>query len=204
MLYPPPSATIKAIAHEGARSSAQKRDMEVISMKDSVKIEFFYDYTCPYCAIGYDYLMELLPKYPRAEILWLPLEAHPRAEEPEHKPYVNLAVQGSYFLRDAGGDERAYFDRLRKAHFDERIAVDDIGVLAQCAADIGLDSEAFEKALTDGKYEEAQLKANEYAYLTQKVWAVPTFVCGTNRLDAVGGVGITKEQLDDLLAVCCG
>jgi hypothetical protein len=47
------------------------------------------------------------------------------------------------------------------------------------------------------------LDANDYAYEQKGVWAVPTFVCGDIRLDAVGGVGITKQQLDDFLKKCC-
>ena len=31
-----------------------------------IKIEVFFDHTCPYCDKGHKYLMELLPKYPDA------------------------------------------------------------------------------------------------------------------------------------------
>ena len=166
------------------------------------KIEMFFDHTCPYCYRGHKLLTELLPKYPSVSILWRPVEAHPKIEEPEHKPYADLAVQGSLFIRDAGGDELAYHERIYRAYFDERLAPDDAAVLAKCAGETGADAAAFEDALRSATYGKAQREANDYAYDQNKVWAVPTFVCGEKRLDAVEGVGVTREQLDAFLAGC--
>jgi predicted DsbA family dithiol-disulfide isomerase len=163
------------------------------------KLEFFFDYTCPFCKAGYGYLTELLPSFPNAEIELLPVEAHPRVEEPFHRPYVDLAVQGGLFVKAVGGDEYAYASRLFALASENRSAFEDIEVLAECAADAGLDSAAFKSALQDGIYAEAQLAANDYAYETQKVWAVPTCVSGEKRIDAVANLGITKAQLQDLL-----
>ena len=167
------------------------------------KIEMFFDHTCPYCYRGHALLMELLPKYPAAEILWRPIEAHPKIEEPEHRPYQDLAVQGGLFVRDTGGDELAYHERVYKAIFEERLAPDDTAVLVKCAGDIGVDTAAFEDAIKAAKYERAGHEANDYAYEDNQVWAVPTFVCGDKRLDAVPGVGVTKGQLEALLRDCC-
>jgi len=151
-----------------------------------------------------EYLFDLLPKYPNAELLWRCIEAHPRHEEPEHKPWVDLIVRGCWYLKDIGGDELAYIKRIYKAHFDENLNVEDVAVLVKCAADIGVsDTVAFEAALSDAKYEKAQLDANDYAYEQKGVWAVPTFVCGDIRLDAIGGIGVTKNQLDTFLSRCC-
>ena len=166
------------------------------------KIEMFFDHTCPYCYKGHKYLTELLPKYPAVEILWRPIEAHPKIEEPEHKPYADLAVQGSLFIREAGGNELAWHERIYRAKFDESLAVDDIAVLTKCAGEIGADMVAFEAALKSAKHEKAQRDANDYAYEQNKVWAVPTFVCGSKRLDSEQGVGVSKEQLDVFLADC--
>ena len=166
------------------------------------KIEVFFDHTCPYCYRGHSYLMELLPKYPSVQILWRPIEAHPKIEEPEHKPYEDLAVQGSLYIRDAGGDELAFHERVYKANYKEKLAVDDITVLVKCAGEVGADAVGFEDALKNAKYEKAQREANDYAYEEKRVWAVPTFVCGAKRLDSIQGVGVTKEQLDAFLADC--
>ena len=151
-----------------------------------------------------EYLSEVLPKYPNVEILWKPVEAHPRNEEPDHRPYVDLIVQGCLYIQETGGDELAFTNRVYTAHFDENLNVEDISVLVKCAAESGVkDITAFETALTEAKYEKAMLDANDYAYEQKGVWAVPTFVCGDIRLDAVGGVGITKQQLDSFFEKCC-
>ena len=151
-----------------------------------------------------EYLSEVLPKYPNVAILWKPVEAHPRHEEPDHRPYVDLIVQGCLYIQATGGDELAFTNRVYKAHFEESLNVEDVSVLVKCASETGVkDISAFETALKSGKYKQAMLDANDYAYEQKGVWAVPTFVCGDIRLDAVGGVGITKQQLDEFLNKCC-
>ena len=165
--------------------------------------EMFFDHTCPYCYRGHAYLKELLPKYPKAKIVWRPVEAHPKVEEPEHKPYEDLAVMGAFFVREQNADlELAYHERVYKAKFVEGRAVDNISVLAQCAEEIGVDASDFEAALRGGKYADMLREANDHAYEEQRIWAVPSFVCGEKRLDAVPGVGVTKEQIDRLLKEC--
>ncbi|MDR0937155.1 MAG: DsbA family protein [Oscillospiraceae bacterium] len=164
------------------------------------KLEVFIDYSCPFCKSGYGYLKELLPEFPNAVIELKPVEAHPKVEEPGHRPWVDLAVQGGLYAKAVGGDETAYAERLIKLiHTEDRQSVEDIGVLSNCAADAGLDATAFREALESGAYENALAAANDYAYETQKVWAVPTFVCGEKRLDAAPNVGVTKERLRGLL-----
>ena len=165
--------------------------------------ECFFDHTCPYCYRGHAYLKELLPAFPDAQIAWRPVEAHPKVEEPGHKPYEDLAVMGALFIREhCPSLELAYHERVYKANFVEGVAVDDIAVLAQCADEIGADREAFEAALKNGAYEPALKEANDHAYEVQKIWAVPSFVCGDKRLDAVPGVGVTKAQIEALLKEC--
>jgi len=151
-----------------------------------------------------EYLSELLPKYPNVEILWKPIEAHPRNEEPDHRPYVDLIVQGCLYIQETGGDEFVFIQRVYKAHFEENADIEDVSVLVKCAAQSGVaDIIAFETALTNAKYKKVMLEANDYAYEQKGVWAVPTFVCGDIRLDAVVSVGITKQQLDKFLKKCC-
>jgi len=167
--------------------------------------EMFFDHTCPYCQRGHSYLKELLAKYPGLEVAWRPVEAHPKAEEPDHRPYEDLAVQGAFFVREHNPElEQAYHERIYKAHFTDRLAVDNISVLARCAAELGVDEAAFESALRGGVYAEALKNANDHAYEECKVWAVPSFVCGDERLDAVPGVGVTKDQIEALIKKCLG
>jgi predicted DsbA family dithiol-disulfide isomerase len=165
--------------------------------------ELFFDHTCPFCYKGHAFVKELLPKFPKAKITWRPVEAHPKVEEPEHKPYEDLAVQGAFFVREHNKElELAYHERIYKAQFEEKKAVDNISVLAACAAELGVDAAAFTAALEKGTYAQALKEANDHAYEEQKVWAVPTFVCGEKRLDSVPGVGVTKEQVETLLKDC--
>ncbi|MDR1440009.1 MAG: DsbA family protein [Clostridiales bacterium] len=163
------------------------------------KLEVFFDHTCPFCYRGHKYLKELLPQFPNADIVWRPVEAHPKAEEPEHTPYEDLAVQGALFVKERGGDELAYHDRLYSAYFDEHKRIDDIASLAELAGGLGIDAKAFAGALEGKAYEKALQQANDHAYEEKKVWAVPTLVSDDMRLDSVPGVGVTKEQVADLL-----
>ncbi|MDR3209346.1 MAG: hypothetical protein LBT36_01785 [Oscillospiraceae bacterium] len=164
------------------------------------KLDVFFDYTCPFCNVGYRYLTELLPSFPNADIQLCPVEAHPRAEEAWHRPYVDLAVQGAYFIRERGGDELAYTARLfALASEGVRESIEDAAVLAEIAGASGADAIAFEAALRDKTYEARQLAANDYAYEQNRVWAVPTFVSGELRLDAAENQGVTREQLESLL-----
>jgi predicted DsbA family dithiol-disulfide isomerase len=151
-----------------------------------------------------DYLSELISKYPDVEIIWKPIEAHPKHEEPDHRPYVNLAVQACLYVKDTKGDELAFINSVYKAQYEDGLSIEDISTLVKCAADVGVaDTVALETALKNEKYKTAMLEANDYAYEQKGVWAVPTFVYGDIRLDSVGGVGITKEQLDEFLTKCC-
>ena len=165
--------------------------------------ELFFDHTCPYCYRGHGYLKELLARYPGVKVAWRPVEAHPKVEEPEHKPYEDLAVQGAFFVRAHNPElELAYHERIYKANFEEHKAVDDVAVLAKCAAELGVDAAAFEAALRNGTYAKALAEANDHAYEEQKIWAVPSYVCGEKRLDAVPGVGVTKDQIEALIKDC--
>ena len=166
------------------------------------KLEVFYDHTCPYCLRGLASFMQLLPDYPQAEIVWCPVEAHPKVEEPEHKPYADLAVMGAFFARDHGVDLAAYNACVFDMYFTQHQKVDDPQTLANSVTQLGIDAEAMAAALTEGTYEKALEDANRYAYETNNVWAVPTFVFGSKRLDAKEGVGVTEAQLADFLQDC--
>jgi len=166
------------------------------------KIEVFFDHTCPYCHRGLGYLWEFLPSFKDIDIVWCPVEAHPKNEEPAHRPWQNLAVQASLCVRDLGADEETFHKRLFKAYFEEKQSVEDIAVLAKCAEEIGADRAKVESALKEAKFENEQLKANDYAYEEKEVWAVPTYVGETERLAAIGGIGVTKAQVKKLLENC--
>lgn len=166
-------------------------------------IEVFFDYTCPYCYRGHQALLGLLPRYPSAALLWRPVEAHPITREPWFAPHSHLANQGALFVADCQGDALAYHQRIYQAHYREGLPIDDIPTLAMLAGQLGLDAQAFEAALSEGRYQQAQRQANAYAFGTSKVWAVPTLVLGDTRLDAVEDVGITSAQIEAFLTKVC-
>lgn len=167
------------------------------------KLDVFYDLTCPYCYRGLASFASLLPDYPQAEIVWRPVEAHPKGEEPWHKPYADVAVMGAFFARDHGVDIADYNACVFDMYYGRHQQVDDPQAIVDAvAAPLGLDGDAMLRALTDGTYAAALAEANAYAYEANKVWAVPTFVCGDKRLDAQEGVGVSAEQLAALLQAC--
>ena len=166
------------------------------------KLEVFMDITCPYCLRGYNDLMKTLPKHSNAQLDWRIVEAHPKNEEPEHRPYVDIAVQSALMVKELGLDECRYVGLLFNAVFEERANIEDINVLISNAEKIGADSTAMRAALAERRYADAGLAANDYAFEQKGVWAVPTFVCGDKRLDAAEGIGVTEVQIDKLLSDC--
>ena len=160
------------------------------------KLEVFYDYSCPFCLKGHQYLAELISHYPDMEIAWCPCEAHPRPEE--YGRHSDLTMQGMYVALEAGADIWAYHDAMYRAGVTDRAAIEDIAVLAGYVEGI-LDRDAFVAALEQGTYREIQQKGNDYAYGENGVWAVPSYRMEGRKLDSPEGVGITLEQLRDFL-----
>lgn len=161
------------------------------------QMEVFFDYTCPFCLRGYGYLKELLPQNPQLEIAWRPCEAHPRPEQ--YGQHSDLCMQGMLFARDAGVDLWAYHDRMFDAAQGARIDIEDPAALA-AGVDGLLDAKAFREALESGRYTKEQQDLNDYAYEQNGVWVLPAFRLNGQKLDSVGGVGVTKAQLLDFVA----
>ena len=161
------------------------------------QLEFFFDYSCPYCLHGYRDLTELLPKYPRAELVWRPVEAHPRPEDWIHS---DLCVQALLFALENGIDPFAFSARMFQAIYEDKVEIEDAAALAECFREL-LDADALLAALREGRYLRQNLDMNDYAYEESGVWAVPSYRMDGRKLDAVEGVGVTKKQLADFLAL---
>jgi len=69
-------------------------------------MQFFYDYECPFCKKGYEYLRDQIAEYPDIEIEWRPIESHPLPEE--HPPHTYLACQSYYIAKELGADMPAF------------------------------------------------------------------------------------------------
>ncbi len=157
------------------------------------KMEVFFDYSCPYCLRGHEYLVELLAKHPDVEPDWQPCEAHPRPEV--HGLHSDLCIRGMFFARDHGVDLWKYHERMYRLAIKERINIESVDALAQGMADL-LDAKAFRAALCSDAYVEELNRNNDHAYEESGVWAVPSFRMAGRKLDAAEGIGVTRDQLD--------
>jgi len=160
------------------------------------KMEMFFDYACPYCLTGHEYLIELLPDNPGIEVIWRPCEAHPRPEE--YDRYSDLCVQGLLYAQEKNVDIMDFHMRMYKAACKDGVNIEDPEALSKAFSGL-LDTADMADALKSGKYEKAVLAANDYTYEENDVWYVPAFRMDGKKLDAIGGVGITKKQLADFI-----
>ena len=160
-------------------------------------LEVYFDYACPYCYKGHEYLIELLPLHPDIEVVWRPCEAHPRPER--YGMHSDLCIQGLFYALEQGVDVWDYHDRMYNAAVKDRVNIEDQDVVAGRVHGL-LDPGAFLRALESGKYETALSDANAYAYDRSEVWVVPAYRMGGKKLDSIEDVGVTKGQLAEFLA----
>lgn len=160
------------------------------------KLEVFFDYACPYCLRGHEYLTELLPGYPNIEVVWCPCEAHPRPDR--YGPHSDLCIQGMFFALEHGVDIWAYHDRMYQAALKERIDIENIDTLIEYVCDL-LDADKYGAALRNGVYTQQLQDANDYAYGRNKVWAVPSYRMDGRKLDSIENIGVTKKQLEEFM-----
>ena len=159
-------------------------------------IQFFYDYECPYCKTGYEYLLEQIDNYPDIEIEWRPIEAHPLPEE--HPPHTYLSCQSYYIAKELGVNMSAFHAVMFQAVAVERQNVEDPEVLCEILKDI-VDTAKFREILTAGKYASQIDENNDLAYEKSEVWYIPAFRMDGKKLDAKGGIGIRPEELRSFL-----
>jgi predicted DsbA family dithiol-disulfide isomerase len=159
-------------------------------------MQVFFDYECPYCKKGYEYLLDLINDYPGIEIEWRPIESHPLPED--HPPHTYLACQSYYIAKELGADMPSFHAAMYQAVAIERQNVEDPKVLCNILKNI-LDTDKFRANLESGKYA-AQIDGNnDLAYEKSGVWFVPAFRMNGRKLDAKGGIGITSEELKNFL-----
>jgi predicted DsbA family dithiol-disulfide isomerase len=97
----------------------------------------------------------------------------------------------------------AFHKTMFRAVAAERRNVESVEVLAGIVTGL-VDPGAFRAALEAGKYAAQVRENNDLAYERSGVWAVPAFRMIRNglpakKLDAVEGVGVTKDQVRDFL-----
>jgi len=160
------------------------------------KLQFFYDYECPFCKRGYEYLAEQIKSRPDIEVEWRPIELHPLPEE--YSPHTNLACQCYYIAKELGADTPEFHAAMFQAVAVERKNVEDTGVLCGILKGI-VDTEKLRAVLTSGKYSKQIEENNDLAYEKNGVWYLPAFRMNGKKLDAKGGAGITEQELKKFL-----
>jgi predicted DsbA family dithiol-disulfide isomerase len=159
-------------------------------------MRIFYDYECPYCKRGYEYLLSYIGDHPEIEIEWRPVEAHPRPEN--HPPHTDLSCRSYYIAKELNADMPKFHAAMFQAVAVERRNVEKVEVLLDIVKDL-VDGSKFKAILESGKYAKQIDENNELAYEKSGVWAVPAFRINGKKLDAVEGVGVTKDQVKAFL-----
>jgi predicted DsbA family dithiol-disulfide isomerase len=96
------------------------------------------------------------------------------------QPYTHLAFEGFQYAKEQGKGA-AYTHRMFTAFFQESQDIGQIAVLTKLSGEIGLDTKAFEEAVTSRRYKEAHEKALQEATQEMQIRAVPTMIIG-NRI----------------------
>ena len=161
------------------------------------KIQVFIDYECPYCKLGYEDLMDIIPAYPDIKIEWVPIEAHPRPED--CRPHTDLCIQAYYIALELGADMDAFHRALYQGVAIEKRDVEKGEVLAEILKGL-VDSGKFLESLKSGKYAPKVDENNNLAYKNNDVWYVPAFrASGVAPLDSRGGIGVSREEIKNFL-----
>ena len=156
------------------------------------KLEVFFDYSCPFCSLGHQYIKDLIKRFRNLEIVWRPCEAHPRPEK--YGPHSDLCIRGLFYAMDEEVDVWAYHDAMYKAAVTDQVDIENIIVLSAYVRGL-LDPDEFIRTIKRGDYKKELDDANYYAYDRTGVWVIPAFRLNGRKLDAVEGKGITKDEL---------
>lgn len=163
---------------------------------NNLPLEVIFDYACPYCYRAHLYLQEIRDEYPRLQMQFRPCEAHPRPEQ--RSPHSDLALKGMYYALEQKADIWKYHDLIYRAFHVDRINAEDIDCLAGYLSGL-FDAEAFKAAMNSKKYDQEPFSANQYAWESLALTAVPSYCMGEHVLKAAEGIGVSKEMLVEFL-----
>ncbi|MEU5366670.1 DsbA family oxidoreductase [Streptomyces sp. NPDC005925] len=192
-----------------------------------VGIKVWSDYVCPFCMLAegplheathdLDVEIEWMPfelrPHPtptlRPEDAYLPAiwarSVYPMARRMgvditlptvSPQPYTQLAFEGCQYAAEHG-KAAEYTPRMLRAFFQEDRDIGRLDVLADIAAELGLDADDFTEALKAGKYREAHQEALRTA-AAYRITVVPTIIVDDrHRLEGVPvAAQIRKAVLD--------
>jgi predicted DsbA family dithiol-disulfide isomerase len=130
-------------------------------------------------------------------IKWQPCEAHPRPEE-GWGPHSDIILRGVFFFFFYCIDIIEYHNLMYKLTTVDNVDIESIESVAKYLAKL-TDPEVFRNALESGAYIEELKVSDNHAYEESGVWIIPAFRMNGEKLDAKGGVGVTKEELKEFL-----
>ncbi|MFG3226096.1 DsbA family protein [Kitasatospora sp. NPDC048194] len=192
-----------------------------------VGIKVWSDYVCPFCMLAEGPLHEatrdldveiewmpfelrphptptLRPEDPYLPAIW-ERSVYPMARRMgvditlptiSPQPYTRLAFEGYQYAAEHGRAAE-YTPRVLRAFFQENRDIGRIEVLADIAAELGLDAEEFSQALVTGSYTETHRAALRTAE-AYRISVAPTIIIdGRHRIEGVPAVAqIRKAVLD--------
>lgn len=194
-----------------------------------VHITVYSDYVCPFCFIAEHALQEAIPTHdiqvrwmpyelhpqpqptpelerPELRRIWVQ-EVYPLAEQfgiaiqlpsISPQPHTGLACEGFQFAQEQGKGD-VYHRAVLEAFFQEDRDIGKPAVLAQIAAEIGLNILQFETVLQTRHYRAAHQQALQQAR-DAGIAAVPTFVVG----DQVFAGLRTAKELESAIRAATG
>lgn len=197
-------------------------------MGDMASITLYTDYVCPYCLLAERLLsdaigdrdipitwrpFELRPApeptlrpedpylpsvwqqsvYPLAERLGVPIQLPCISPQPRTAKAFELLVMA----QDQGLDN-AWSLRVLRAFFQENRDIGEPQVLAELAAEIGLDPDEARRALENGTYTRRHRQAQRHAREVMQITAVPTIVVGERVFRGMPSLDQLKRAIDQL------
>lgn len=162
-----------------------------------IQLNIYFDYICPYCYRGVMDLLELLPAFPEITAVWIPCESHP---EPETAwIHSDIASQVMMIVKESGGDIINFHKKVFTAHFKERRRIDDEKLLAELAAECGVDTQTTLSALKNKRYARAVKENNRLVWESLHFEAVPCYQSEKYLLASQEDVMISKKELNRFL-----
>ncbi|MGW4650493.1 DsbA family oxidoreductase [Kitasatospora sp. NPDC004289] len=197
---------------------------------EKVRIKVWSDYVCPFCMLAegplheatqdLDVEIEWMPfelrPHPtptlRPEDAYLPAvwarSVYPMARRMgvditlptvSPQPYTRLAFEGYQYAAEHGRAAE-YTPRLLRAFFQENRDIGRTEVLADIAAELGLDAEEFTRALAEGSYTEAHREALRTAE-AYRISVAPTLIIGErHRIEGVATAAQIRKAVLDVQA----
>ncbi|MDR2940924.1 MAG: thioredoxin domain-containing protein [Clostridiales bacterium] len=164
------------------------------------KLEAFFDYACPYCLRGHNYLLAVMPKFKNIEVVWRPCEAHPRPEK--YGLHSDLCAMGMYYILENNADIMAYHEIMYDAAITKKLDIENLGLISDLVSGL-VDKKEFYNAIKSGKYSGLLKVNNETAWGMHNFSAVPSFVLNGRVLVSAEGIGVTEGMLEGFLRTAC-